>query len=66
LTESFGPASTYFVFAGIGVVALVTINNIVPETKGRSLEEIEKLWGPLDGGAGVVAEVSAEEATHRE
>jgi sugar porter (SP) family MFS transporter len=52
LQESYGPAAMYFVFAGIGVVALVTINNIVPETKGRSLEEIEKLWGPMDGGDG--------------
>jgi len=44
LQDLYGPAAMYFVFAGIGVVALVTINNIVPETKGRSLEEIEKLW----------------------
>ena len=45
LLEEFGPSAMYLVFASIGVVALVTINSIVPETKGRSLEEIEKLWG---------------------
>jgi sugar porter (SP) family MFS transporter len=64
LQEAYGPAAMYFVFAGIGVVALVTINNIVPETKGRSLEEIEKLWGPPSSvTSGDVVELADE---HRE
>ncbi|KAL4515024.1 hypothetical protein Ndes2526B_g03660 [Nannochloris sp. 'desiccata'] len=64
LQDLYGPATMYFVFSGIGVVALVTINNIVPETKGRSLEEIEKLWGPLgDAADGEVVEMADE---HRE
>ncbi|EFN53468.1 hypothetical protein CHLNCDRAFT_25635 [Chlorella variabilis] len=44
ITESFGPAATYFTFAAIGVGAVVTIHAIVPETKGKTLEEIEALW----------------------
>lgn len=45
LQEGYGQTAMYVGFAAIGVVALGTINAIVPETKGRSLEEIEKLWG---------------------
>ena len=43
LQENFGP-SIYFVFALIGLVALASINATVPETKGKSLEEIERIW----------------------
>ena len=45
LQDAYGPSAMYFTFAAVAVVALGTINSIVPETKGRSLEEIEKLWG---------------------
>lgn len=44
LQDSLGPSGLYFAFAGVGVLALVTIHSIVPETKGKSLEEIERLW----------------------
>lgn len=39
-------------FAAVGVGALATINAIVPETKGKSLEEIEAMWGETPGGGG--------------
>lgn len=42
--EAYGPASTYLIFSLIGMVAVVVIYKIVPETKGKSLEEIEALW----------------------
>jgi sugar porter (SP) family MFS transporter len=42
--EMYGPASTYLIFSLIGMVAVVVIYKIVPETKGKSLEEIEALW----------------------
>jgi hypothetical protein len=38
------PAATYYTFAAIGVAAVTTIYYIVPETKGKTLEEIEALW----------------------
>ena len=44
LQETLGPSGLYFAFAGVGVFALITIQAIVPETKGKSLEEIERLW----------------------
>lgn len=50
--ENFGQAATYFTFAAIGVAAVVTIHAIVPETKGKTLEEIEALWTPASETAG--------------
>ena len=44
LQETLGPSGLYFAFAGVGVAALLTVNAIVPETKGKRLEEIERLW----------------------
>jgi sugar porter (SP) family MFS transporter len=53
-----GPATTYAVFAGVGVFAVFWINSVVPETRGKTLEEIEALWiqdgegGAKAGGSG--------------
>ncbi len=38
-------AGTFWVYAALGVVAMVVFHRIVPETKGRSLEEIEHELG---------------------
>ncbi|KAK9818055.1 hypothetical protein WJX72_006373 [[Myrmecia] bisecta] len=48
--ENFGIANTYLAFAVISLVALGTIYAIVPETKGKTLEEIEALWSEEDKG----------------
>ncbi|GAB4813293.1 hypothetical protein N2152v2_000339 [Parachlorella kessleri] len=48
--QAVGQSATYFGFAGIGAVALLTIYNLVPETKGKTLEEIEALWRPEAAG----------------
>ncbi|KAL4459129.1 hypothetical protein ABPG75_013994 [Micractinium tetrahymenae] len=52
IQETFGQGATYFTFAAIGVAAVVTIQAIVPETKGKTLEEIEALWTPGGEAAG--------------
>eukprot|EP00890_Picochlorum_soloecismus_P002939 jgi/Picsp_1/3646/NSC_06483-R1_d-xylose-proton symporter-like 2 len=44
LQEMFGQSALYFGFAAIGVVALGSIYTNVPETKGKTLEEIEAMW----------------------
>ena len=44
LQDGLGPGYTYLLFAGVGVVAVGTIYALVPETKGKTLEEIEDSW----------------------
>ncbi len=42
LVDALGIGSTFFVFAGLGVLALIFIATMVPETRGVSLEEFEE------------------------
>jgi predicted MFS family arabinose efflux permease len=39
-----GSAATFFTYAGLGVLTLLFVITKVPETKGKTLEEISKLW----------------------
>jgi sugar porter (SP) family MFS transporter len=41
LLSAIGNAGTFFLFAGLSIVALAYFQRQVPETKGRSLQEIE-------------------------
>ncbi|MDV6285335.1 sugar porter family MFS transporter [Rhodococcus jostii] len=41
VVAALGIGATFFIFAGLGVLALVFIKTQVPETRGRSLEELE-------------------------
>ena len=55
LVDAIGESGTFFLFAFLCVVCLVWIVKKVPETKGRTLEQIEQMWihGDGDGpGAG--------------
>lgn len=42
LVDAVGIGSTFFIFAALGLMALVFIYTMVPETRGRSLEEFEE------------------------
>lgn len=42
--ESFNGALPYFIFAGFCFIAMIFVWRFMPETKGRSLEEIETIW----------------------
>lgn len=44
MLENLTPAGTFFLFAGMCVPYILIIWKAVPETTGRSLEEIEKYW----------------------
>ena len=44
LIDAIGTSATFFLFAGFSVIAYVWIWRTVPETKGRSLEQIQLLW----------------------
>ena len=44
LVETIGEPATFWLFAAVCVVAFVFVWKLVPETKGKSLAEIEKAW----------------------
>jgi SP family arabinose:H+ symporter-like MFS transporter len=44
LRDSLGPAGTFALFAVLVAPALLLTWGLIPETKGRSLEEIEQSW----------------------
>jgi hypothetical protein len=43
MITSFGSASTYWIYDGISILCLLFVIFVVPETKGKTLEELEKL-----------------------
>jgi SP family arabinose:H+ symporter-like MFS transporter len=45
LLKSIGTAATFWTFAGFCVIAFLTVYKLLPETKGKSLEQIEAEWG---------------------
>ena len=44
LIENIKPSGTFFLYAGLTIPAIWFIWKFVPETKGKSLEEIERFW----------------------
>ena len=42
LVDSVGITGTFFLFAGVGALALVFVYTQVPETRGRTLEALEE------------------------
>jgi sugar porter (SP) family MFS transporter len=48
LMQALGPASVFWLFSGIALAAWLLVYRLVPETRGRSLEEIELFWRRTD------------------
>jgi len=44
LLENIGPAYTFWLFAFLVFWTIPLTIKLVPETKGKSLEEIKKIW----------------------
>jgi MFS transporter, SP family, arabinose:H+ symporter len=43
-SKAIGPAVTFWIYAGVSLLSFVFVLVLVPETKGRTLEEIESFW----------------------
>lgn len=48
LLDSIGSSATFYLFGAFSAIAWVWVWRRVPETKGRSLEEIESIWDASD------------------
>ena len=48
--DGFNGALPYFIFAAFCIVAMIFVWKLVPETKGKTLEEMEALWSVKDKG----------------
>ncbi|HTF81090.1 MAG TPA: MFS transporter, partial [Cytophagales bacterium] len=46
LTEMFHHGFAYWIYGFMGILAAVFVIKYVPETKGKSLEEMEQIWKP--------------------
>lgn len=44
LLDGLGAPVTFWLYAGVGILSIIFIAKLVPETKGRTLEEIERDW----------------------
>ena len=44
LIDSIGNSATFYLFGAFSVIAYIWIWKTVPETKGRTLEEIQEIW----------------------
>jgi SP family xylose:H+ symportor-like MFS transporter len=44
LTAQFNHGFSYWIYAVMGFLAALFVWKLVPETKGKSLEEMEQLW----------------------
>lgn len=51
LLSSAGPATTFWIYGSMSLLTFFFTWRIVPETKGKSLEEIESLWSSKEENA---------------
>jgi SP family arabinose:H+ symporter-like MFS transporter len=44
LVTAIGPSGTFWLYAGLSMLTFVFVWRIVPETRGKTLEQIEHMW----------------------
>jgi SP family arabinose:H+ symporter-like MFS transporter len=47
-----GPAKTFWVYAAVSLVSFLFVTMLIPETRGKTLEEIERMWSHGKGRPG--------------
>jgi sugar porter (SP) family MFS transporter len=57
VVDAIGESTTFFLFSALCIVSFVFVYRLVPETKGRSLEEIQERW--VLGGDKMIEEEAA-------
>ncbi|CAB4707919.1 unannotated protein [freshwater metagenome] len=55
LVNTIGESGTFMLFAALSVIAFIWISKVLPETRGRSLEDIEQMWLDEPGNAAAAA-----------
>jgi MFS transporter, SP family, xylose:H+ symportor len=55
LNTMFNHGFAYWIYGGMSILAALFVIRYVPETKGRSLEAIQDLWGKQEAGDGAMA-----------
>ena len=65
LTDTIGESGTFYLFAVMCVVAFVFIWFLLPETKGRTLAEIQQMWERNAGRGGDTGSSPAMEGSAR-
>jgi SP family arabinose:H+ symporter-like MFS transporter len=56
MLDGIGPAGTFWIFAILCSPTLWLTWKLIPETKGKSLEEIERFWETKNAGKSLVVE----------
>lgn len=44
--DAIGPAKTFWIYATVSLISFFFVLTMIPETKGRTLEEIGRSWKP--------------------
>lgn len=44
ILHEFGPSVTFLLYAAVGVITVIFVWRFIPETKGKTLEEINSFW----------------------